>query len=416
MKLPSQPSSPPPEPSASKLGVVLSGGGSRGAYEVGVLSYAFGDIVRRVGSPPPVRVVSGTSVGAVNGAFLASAVDDLSRGVSRLETMWAELQLADVLTFGIRQAAALHRVLLGGRRATGIFDATPLVKLVGQGVDWRQLARNIRKGHLDALSVSATKVTTGQPTVFIDQRRGLPLPAPFTPQVRIRGQRIGPAHVLASAAIPLIFAPIPINRSLHCDGGLRLNTPLAPAIHLGADRLFVVGCSDPHGEGKSGLAAGRFPGAPFLLGKVLNAFLIDHLNADLLELHKINALLRDGIALYGDEYLDKLNALAAERGEPPRRLLNAFSIHPSTDLGHIASEHLSRNRLRFGATLGRQFLKLLDVGEGGDADLASYLLFDGAYARELIALGREDAKKRRAELEAFLYGDADPAPPLEAGE
>lgn len=397
--------------SPGTLGLVLSGGGSRGAYEVGVLSYALGDLVKRVGRAPLIDVISGTSVGAVNGAFMASTVDDLSRGLVQLETMWAKLQLADVLTFGVRQAVALRRVLLGGRRATGIFDATPLVKLVGQNIDWRRLARNIRKGHLKAFTVSATKVTTGQPTVFIDATPGYPLPPPFTPQVRICGQRIGPAHVLASAAIPLIFAPIPIGSSLHCDGGLRLNTPLAPAIHLGADRLFVVGCSDPFSDGQSGLARGRYPGAPFLLGKVLNAFLIDHLNSDLQELRKMNAMLEDGIAVYGEDFVEKMSAAAAKRGEPKRRILDTFAIHPSVDLGHIASDHLGKNRLRFGATLGRQFLRLLDVGEGGDADLASYLLFDGAYARELIALGRADARKRRDELEAFLYGKANPAPP-----
>jgi len=397
---------------AGRLALVLSGGGSRGAYEVGVLSYAFGDIVKRVGRPPKLEVISGTSVGAVNGAFMASTVDDVTRGVVQLETMWSELQLADVLTFGVRQAVALRRVLLGGRRATGIFDATPLVKMVGQSVDWRRLARNIRRGVLQAFSVSATKVTSGQPTVFVDATPGFPLPKPFTPQVRIRGQRIGPAHVLASAAIPLIFAPIPIGSSLHCDGGLRLNTPLAPAIHLGAKRLLVVGCSDPHSDSETGLAPGRYPGAPFLLGKMLNAFLIDHLNSDLQELRKMNAMLKDGIAAYGEDFVDRMNAVAVERGEPSRRILEAFSIHPSVDLGHIASDHLGKNRMRFGATLGRQFLRLLDVGEGGDADLASYLLFDGSYARELIALGRADAKERSDELEAFLYGDAVPAPPV----
>ena len=123
MRLPDQSSFPPPPSPGSKLGVVLSGGGSRGAYEVGVLTYAFGDIVKRVGHPPPVRVIAGTSVGAVNGAFLASAADDVARGVAKLETLWSELQLADVITFGVRQAVALHRVLLGGRRATG---RTPL--------------------------------------------------------------------------------------------------------------------------------------------------------------------------------------------------------------------------------------------------------------------------------------------------
>jgi len=391
----------------SRLGVVVSGGGARGAYEAGVLSYIFGDLCRSRGECPRIDVVSGTSVGAVNGTFLASVLDDLATGVVELEELWSRLELASVLSFGFRQVTGLHRVFLGGKRATGIFDASPLATLVGEGVHWRRLARNLRKGVLDALIISATNVPTGRSVIFVDAAPGIAPPPVFTSHATVRRCRIRPSHVLASAAIPLVFPPVQIGEQLHCDGGLRLNTPMSPAIHMGMDRLLVIGVSDPgyHGGTDQVLPDDRYPGAPFLLGKVLNAFLLDHLNSDLEELDRINGLLRDGVRHY-DGYLDRINDEARKRGEPEKRIVDAFPIRPSVDLGTIASEHLRSNRARFGATFGRTFLRLLDVGSNGDADLASYLLFDGTYARELIALGRRDAAEQKDAIEAFLFDRA----------
>jgi len=385
------------------LAVVLSGGGARGAYEAGVLSYVFGELSRNHEQGPRFDTVCATSVGAVNGTFLAAVADDPAAGVERMRRLWSELALEDVLRFGFRQAIGLHRVVLGGSSARGIFDARPLAELVGRAIPWRQVRRNLSNGKLKALTVTATHVASGRPVVFVDHSRDTCLPVTLPANVVVRGERILPHHVLASAAIPLVFPPIRIRADLYCDGGLRLNTPMAPALHLGADSIFAIGVSTRSGlNSPSSLDASRYPGAPFLLGKVLNAFLLDHVNADLNELARINQFLEDGLALCGPDFIDRLNERAMHRGEAPRRRVAALVIRPSVDIGQIAGDHLRAHRARFGRAMGRSFLRLLDVGEGADSDLASYLLFDGEFAKRLIQLGRADAAAKRDEITQFF--------------
>ena len=379
---------------------MLSGGGARGAYEAGVLCYAFGELAK-LQPEAKYDIVCATSVGAVNGTFLAGAAHDPRAGLEKLCEIWAGLELEHVLRFGVRQAVGLHRVLLGGSTARGIFDARPLADLVGRAIPWRRVPRNLRAGRLRALTVTATHVSTGHPVVFVDRSPETALPTGLPRGVVVRGEHILPQHVLASASIPLVFPPVRIRSDLYCDGGLRLNTPMSPAVHLGADRLLVVTVSSP-GDAVPGVAAGRFPGAPFLLGKVLNAFLLDHVHTDLDELWRINRLLEDGLAAFGPSFVDRVNERALRRGDSPRRIVRSLAIHPSVDLGRIAGDHLRAHRTRFGRTLGRGFLRLLDLGEGADSDLASYLLFDGQFARRLMDLGRADAQARRDELAEFL--------------
>lgn len=387
----------------SGIGLVMSGGGARGAYEVGVLSYVFGDLVRQRKRVPPLAIVAGTSVGAVNGTFVASVAHDLEGGVARLERMWRELELTDILRFGLRQIASLPRVMLGGAEASGVFDTAALRGLVTRELDFSRLRQNLDRGVLQAVTVTATHVMTGRPVVFVDRAPGTAHATALSSQALLREGPIRVEHVLASAAIPLIFPPIDIDGYLHCDGGLRLNTPMAPALHLGAERLLVIGVSSPSSAGAPALAPGMYPGASFLLGKVLNAFLLDHVNLDLANLERTNEFLRHGVEAFGEEFLSRMNAVAARDGLPTRRIVDVCAIHPSLDLGRLAAEHLRTHRLRFGTTLGRSFLQFLDVGEGADADLASYLLFDGAFAQRLIELGRRDARAKKDELEAFLY-------------
>ncbi|RZV55534.1 MAG: hypothetical protein EX268_02215 [Deltaproteobacteria bacterium] len=389
------------------LGLILSGGGARGAYEVGALQYIFSEFLDSNGKGPKVDLISGTSVGAVNGAFVASSIGDVPSGVKQLVSIWTGLELPHVLGFGLRQAAGLYRVLLGGSgQARGVFDPGPLSALVGRNVRWRRLRQNIRSGALRALTVSTTHVGTGQPVIFVDAAPGLGIPESLGLHALVRRARIGQHHVLASAAIPLIFPPVEIGDEIHCDGGLRLNTPMGPSVHLGMNRLLVIGLSTPHSPDRRAVKDGKYPGATFMLGKVLNAFLLDHVNTDLLEVQRINDFLHDGVRAYGPEFVDRINAAAKARGAlAERRLLSSLVLRPTVDIGQVASDYLASNRVRFGKSLGRAFISMLDVGAGADADLASYLLFDGGFAQTLIEMGRRDAHAQRDQIEAFLFED-----------
>ena len=414
--IPTHPSVPPASTHAGDAALVLAGGGARGAYEVGVLSYLYGEFAARHGTPR-VDIVSGTSVGAINGGYLASTLDDPRHGVERLLALWTELELDHVVGFGVFQAMRLGRVLMGGPSGAGLFDARPLTRIVAENMQWQRLVRNLRRRVLKALTISATHVATGRPWVFVDRAPDVELPTGLPPNLVVRGDRIGPQHVLASAAIPVLFPPVPVHGDLFVDGGLRLNTPMAPALHLGARRLLVISlASSPHAAPPAAaFAPGVYPGIAFLLGKVLNAFLLDHVNADFLDLERWNRAIDDGIAIYGPDYVQRMNAHARADGRAPRERIHALALHPSEDIGQLAGKHLRTHSARFGRVLGRGLLKLLDLGEGSDADLVSYLMFDGLFAKQLIRMGYEDARRREEVLARFFFGDGGPGLPVPAG-
>jgi len=389
------------------VGVILSGGGARGAYEVGVLSYLFGDFVRTTGKVPRMDVISGCSVGAVNGTFLASIAHEPVAGIERLVDLWYGLEFSQVLSFGLREIAFLHRVWLGGSKPQGLFDAEPLARLIGEHISWLNLSRNLRRGILGALTLATTHVATGRPHVFVDlgpHRKG---PENVGRQVVMRRGPVRAQHVLASAAIPLVFPMVEIDGELHCDGGLRVNTPTAPAIHLGADKLFVIGlsCKDPNRD-RPALAPERAPGAPFLFGKVLDAFFLDHLDADVREIERINEYMSLGQTVFGEDFVPRMNAEAARLGKPERQQVRCAIVRPSVDLGRIAHDYLTHRAGRRGAdtAVAHALLRTIDVGEASEADLASFLLFDAGYSRILVELGRRDAAAQHDELADFFFG------------
>ncbi|HEY2511945.1 MAG TPA: patatin-like phospholipase family protein [Polyangiaceae bacterium] len=395
-------------PGARRLAMILSGGGARGAYEVGVLSYVFDDLTRLRGGPPRLDILSGTSVGAINACYLAAHLADPVLGLRRLVHLWEELELKTVLGFGLKQVIGIPRLLMGGGgTGAGLFDVTPMSDLVQREISWRAVTRVLRRRQLRALSVSTTEVATGRTVVFMQTSPDLVIPAQAPPRTLFRADHIGPHHALASAAIPLLFPPVQIGQELYLDGGLRQNTPIAPAIRLGATHIFTIGSSrEVKGvrayEGKPRTAGA--PGAPFLLGKILNAFLLDHVDVDLELLRRLNNVLTDGTQAFGSSFTDAVTREAQARGAPAYRYVHNLTVRPSEDIGRLASEHVRRGRFKGDPLVARRLFSLLDMGAGDEADLASYLLFDGAYCKRLIELGRADAKARRDDLLAF-FGD-----------
>ena len=399
-----------------RVAVILSGGGARGAYEVGVLSYVLDTFARqRGGKPPPIDILSGTSVGAVNACFLAAHMSDATLGIRRLANLWREIRLEEVLGFGMRQAIGLPRVLLGGSDAgTGVFDVMPMAKLIEREVEWRAIARTLRKGELIVLSVSVTEVTSGRTVIFMQTGPDGALPTTAPPRTVIRPAVIGPIHALASAAIPLLFPPVRIGKELFMDGGVRQNTPIAPALRLGASHVFVVGLSRDVRTLEAPADGAKAPGAAFVIGKILNAFLLDHVQSDIEVLNRVNDLLKDGEKAYGADFMQRINRVRAERTHQYKKV-QSLEVRPSEDIGKLAAEYVKSGELKGGTLLTRRFFSMLDVGYATEADLASYLLFDGGFARKLIALGRADAEARKHDIAAF-FGSAEEDAPAEEHE
>src|ERR1700754_5116878 len=277
--------------SSRRTAMILSGGGARGAYEVGVLWYIFDDLSRVRGAPPKIDILCGTSVGAINACYLAAHLADPVLGMRRLVHLWSELQITRVLGFGARQVVGIPRLLLGGAEGTGLFDVRPMAELVQREISWRALARALRRKQLRALTVSTTEVATGRTVVFMQTAPDVDIPRTAPPRTLFRSDHIGPHHALASAAIPLLFPPVRIDDELYLDGGLRQNTPISPALRLGATHVFAIGSSREFKGVRANEAANvdvKAPGAAFLLGKVLNAFLLDHVDGDLELLNRVN--------------------------------------------------------------------------------------------------------------------------------
>ena len=389
--------------------IVLAGGGARGAYEAGVLRYLRDEVPGGATFAP--RILCGTSVGAIHASFLAATADRPAEQGRALAAIWEDLELGDVFRLGLADLVQAWRRMGGGEAAPGgLVDAAPLEELVRNRIPWERLRANIDGGVVGALSVSATEVSTGKTVVFVDRTGGGVPPWSRDAHVVARARAIGPLHTLASAAIPFVFPAVRVDGEFFCDGGLRQNTPLSPALRLGAERVLVVGARHaPRIATDAAQERAReadFPTPLFLAGKVLNALLLDRIDYDLARLEGFNTML-DGLEkAFGPDAIARLaETMQGSRGQAYRRV-RAVYVRPSKDIGRMAGEYASSDefRSRTKGLTGRLARRLANREASREADFLSYFLFDGGFARQLMALGFEDARARHADLAGLVAG------------
>jgi NTE family protein len=405
----------PPQP--SRVALVLAGGAARGAYEVGVVRYVLKDLARELGKDVPIDIVCGTSVGAINACMLAAHADEPSRRADYLVDRWLGLRLDEMLRPSMRDVVGLIRGVLGRQRPPrpgdsrrgGLLDVTGIEHVVRDGIPFGRIREHMRAGKLYALTVSVTQVATGRTVIFVERAEpGLP-DWSRDPTIGVRAAEIGADHALASAALPLLFPAVRIDGDFYCDGGLRQNVPLSPARRLGADRLLVVNpryiLSGPPGRAEERSNVTSYPGPLFLFGKALNALLLDRIDNDIDRLRRINTILEAGTRRYGPTFVDELNReLSTDQRMRGMRTLQTVHVRVSDDIGKMAAEYVRSSAFtrRASGVVARLLRRLAEWDGAGEADLLSYLLFDGEFASRLIELGAKDARARHDELCALF--------------
>lgn len=374
-------------------GLVLTGGGARGAYQAGVLRA----VAELYGPGPlPFQVVTGTSAGSINGMYLASRADDFRAATEGLWALWASLgpesvyrtDAPSLLKNGVGWLGDLgFGTWTGGTRARALLDTAPLRALLGPAIDLDAAHAHVQAGRLSGIAVSTTRYDTGLGVTFYDA--GVPV-TPWARRTRV-GQpaRLTLDHVLASAAIPLFFPAVRIDGAWYGDGGVRMQSPLSPAIHLGARRILIVGVQ--RAPGHPPRPDPPYPSKADTGGLLLDALFMDALDADVERAERINRTL----------------AMLPDRGygqQGTLRPLALLAFQPTRDLGGIGNRALAD----FPGLL-RHLLRGLGASDEEGWNLVSYLAFIHTYTRQLLAAGHADALARRAEIEAFLAA-GDPAP------
>ncbi len=402
------------------LGLVLTAGGARGAYQAGVLK-RIAEIPALAGGPSPFAIIAGASAGAINGSLLAARSERFADAARDVADVWSTLRVEQVFRTDVAAlaggAAGLARDfvfggLLGRTVTTGCLDTSPLEALLERVFPPRGIAEAIRAGRLYAIAVSATSYHSGRSYTFIQGRPGHPM--------WVKSRRVvlpvtlTHRHILASGAIPIVFPPVRVDSDAgelwFGDGGLRLVAPMSPAIRLGATRIFAVGVRSTRAAGelaqdeasgaRANAVSSRLPCPPLaqVCGVFMNAIFLDHLDTDIDHLRRMNELLAARqVAVRSAPERDGDGAGAGANVPEPMRAISPLVVSPSEDLALVAQRfaHRMPRLLRF-------VLDGLGTPDAQSADLMSYLLFDAAYTRTLVDIGYRDAGERIDEIEEFL--------------
>ncbi|HEX8244200.1 MAG TPA: patatin-like phospholipase family protein [Longimicrobium sp.] len=372
------------------LALVLTGGGARGAYQVGILRY-----ISRRWPELSFPVITGVSAGAINAAHLAQAHGTFPQAVDELGALWAELTpdrifrvdvpalLANMGRWGLQLAGGGMRE----SRVRGLVDTAPLGELLTEalapvngeltGIDY-----NLARGTLRAVALGTTSYSTGQSVAWVQGRH---LQTWERPSRRAVETRLRVEHVMASSALPLFFPAVQIGDQWHGDGGIRLTAPLSPALHLGAHKILAISTHYERTQSEADRPTVRgYPPPAQVLGVLMDAIFLDVVDQDVMRMQKMNELLR---------------ALPAKRRQG-MRVVELMTFRPSRDLGAISRDYEPRLPRAF-----RMLTRGLGTRETTSPDALSLLMFQDDYIRRLMELGEEDAERRGDELAAFIDGD-----------
>ena len=371
---------------------MLPGGGARGAFQVGVLK-ALAELMPK-GASSPFSVLSGTSAGAINTVVLAGKARRFRFAVAELERVWGNFRChqvfrTDNLTMLKSSLHWLSSIILGGflvGTPKSLLDNAPLRALLSRNVRFPRIQSAIDDGYLDAIAVTAAGYATARSTSFF-QAASSQSDWARTRRIGVRGD-LNLDHLMASIAVPMIFPPVQINGEYFGDGAMRQATPLSPAIHLGADRILVIGVRDETADKPpSPDRRQSFPSFAQIAGYMLDTLFMDGLYSDLERMTRINQL------------IDSVKPEHCNGSLSSLRAIHTMLIVPSEDLRVIAHKH--RKKLPFAI---RTLLRGISGRRASENRLLSFLLFEEAYTRELIDLGYHDAMKVKDPLLDFVTG------------
>lgn len=370
----------------TKNGLVLTGGGARASYQVGVLSAITKFVPRNHGIPFPV--ICGTSAGAINSTALACYASCFHLGVKKLEWVWRNLNTDKIYhsnatnVFGhiFRGLAGNFQADYANKVSRSLLDNSPLRLLLNQVMDFERIDKNISRGYLSALSVTASSYSTSDSISFYQAEKHIP---PWF-RVKRRGEKrqINCDHLIASSAIPLVFPAVRIRNEYYGDGSVHQLSPLSPAIHLGAKKLLVVGVDQPMEPIHIRENNPHPPTTATIAGHLLDTIFTDTLQSDLERMERINKT---------------IELIPPEKRSKELSTINSLVINPSHDFNAIAVEYYEELPLSI-----RLLLRSAGINNNAESSLISYLLFEKNYCNELIKLGYKDAMEKESQIRSFL--------------
>lgn len=370
--------------SKPSVALLLTGGGARAAYQVGVLKALAHSMART--APIPFQIINGTSAGAINSTALACYASCMHLAVRKIEWVWKNFHTSMVYrsdfigVYGnifanmLRSFQSQHL----NHPPASLLDNAPLRRLLSEVLDLSRIDRNIHRNFLDAVSVTASCYSTGESVAFYQAKNAEPWK-----RARRKGQntQLTVGHLMASSAIPLVFPSVRVKHHYYGDGSIHQLSPLSPSIHLGADKIFIIGVDQPEPDVPVGYEP-HFPGMSAVAGHLLDSIFSDTLQSDLERLARINRT---------------VDAVAEENRSSELKKIDTLLINPSANFNQIAQELYDDMPLAI-----RSMLRLIGVKKTTESSLPSYLMFEKAFTQRLIEIGYQDGLTHLPKIRTFL--------------